>query len=157
MNPHAILFQKAFLTTIGKRKINLCSQGYRDIRSIVTLDDIKDCFVKYLDFCIENRNLLFPILEKIDLSEIGLISNKNVSNILYSQYIAIGGCSYGTIDCYKNYDIGCLYVAQSSIIEIKARDFAQVLVNIYDDARVYVAPEYRNQVKIINHYEQNML
>lgn len=121
------------------RQFNACEEGINELSKAFTKEEIAQCFVEYIDFCLAknypNNAFLKRNFEK-ELEDIGIYIDRSISLKNGRRIVFLGEC-FGNVDL-DDYAVSMIRVKHVSKINIKARGHARIMVDALDHADVII-------------------
>lgn len=130
-----------------------CVEGVAQLDGAATKEEMVQCFIDRIDFCLANN---FPDKEylkknfKRELRDKGIYIDEPV-NLHNGSAVLLGGC-IGKLMA-DEYAVCRLYVKHTSALTIEATDNAFVMVDALDETRVEVKSAGKGRV-VVNLYAQ---
>lgn len=136
------------------RYAHACGPGLTKLCSSVSKQEIADCFLKYIDFCLANNypdNTFLKLYFEQELENIGIYIDKCVTRKNELKSVFLGKC-FGLVVA-DGYSVCRIWAKHESKINIHAYGNAKVMVDALDNADIVVDAEEEATV-IVNLYSR---
>lgn len=118
----------------------LCRMWQMKLRPGTDMKSLVGLFIKGIDFCVSND---YPTLDfmrqhfKGHCEPYGAFVDDDIKADNMPNMVLNGECK--ALLLYDRYNVGNIYIRHNSVVELTAADHAFVTVDIFDNAKVYVA------------------
>ncbi len=126
------------LVNVGKH-FNACAEGIAELALSTTKEEIAQCFIEYIDFCLANdypSNSFLKRNFRQELEDIGIYIDRTITLKNGKKIVFLGEC-FGNVDM-DDYSVTMIWVKHESKVNIKARGNARIMVDALDHADIVV-------------------
>ncbi|RHR75538.1 hypothetical protein DWW69_09620 [Bacteroides sp. AF16-49] len=133
-------------------KAEACKDGITDLSQATTKEEIAQCFIEYLDFCLAkdypDNTFLKRYLRK-ELENIGIYIDRDISFKNRQRTVLLGDCRANML--FDGYTVSRIWVKHTSRLSISACKNAIVMIDALDTANVDISTS-DDSVVIVNLY-----